>query len=282
MKIDLPRLPLPGGQPKDPTSTKSVGFPDVAVTPTPAGPVPIPYPNVGDSFERAAKNPLAALLGGGATKAGGPGGDVRAEQQRLATEAGELLGKGDAAGSAAAWTDAVGHDPGVTIMELLAYTLRGASGDVRADQEALAGRLGKVGVDLATAFDVGLAKIRDGSVVSTEEQTTASAPKVRVSAGPDDPSALVQHALRESYLQTTEDLRSYANQVKGFNEAKKELREAMQGFEEKLAGVGDDAQLANVDLQNVLQRQQQVMQMMSNIAKMMADQAATVIRKIGG
>lgn len=40
-----------------------------------------------------------------------------------------------------------------------------------------------------------------------------------------DPNALVQHVLRESYLQTTEDLRFYADKVKYFNEMKKEIRE---------------------------------------------------------
>jgi len=45
--------------------------------------------------------------------------------------------------------------------------------------------------------------------------------------------------------------------------------------------VGDDAQLANVDLQNMLQKQQQTMQMMSNISKMLHDTAMAVIRKIG-
>ena len=47
-------------------------------------------------------------------------------------------------------------------------------------------------------------------------------------------------------------------------------------------GTGDDAQLANVDLQNILQKQQQTLQMMSNISKTLFDTALAVIRKIGG
>ncbi len=43
----------------------------------------------------------------------------------------------------------------------------------------------------------------------------------------------------------------------------------------------DDAQLANVDLQNTLQKQQQTLQMLSNISKMQHDNAMTIIRKIG-
>jgi hypothetical protein len=53
-------------------------------------------------------------------------------------------------------------------------------------------------------------------------------------------------------------------------------------LEENLNEAGDDAQLANVDLQNVLQKQQQTLQMMSNISKMLYDTAMSVIRKIGG
>ena len=43
-----------------------------------------------------------------------------------------------------------------------------------------------------------------------------------------------------------------------------------------------DSQLANVDLQNTLQKQQQTLQMMSNISKMLYDTAQSTIRKIGG
>ena len=170
--------------------------------------------------------------------------------------------------------------------------------------------------------------------------------------GAVDPNALVQHVLRESYLQTTEDLRYFAEKVKYFNQMKKLIREYLQklrdydgklritarekgidlcatdaksraaltkiaaglalampnddaskaiGFpkrfssidphaieaeikkwEEKLNTLGDDAQLANVDLQSILQKQQQTLQMMSNISKLLYDTAQSVIRKIGG
>ncbi len=52
-------------------------------------------------------------------------------------------------------------------------------------------------------------------------------------------------------------------------------------WEEELKKINDDAQLANVDMQNMLQKQQQTMQMMSNISKMLHDTAMAVIRKIG-
>ena len=52
-------------------------------------------------------------------------------------------------------------------------------------------------------------------------------------------------------------------------------------WEEKLDSIGDDSQLANIDLQNLLQKQQQTLQMMSNISKMLHDTATSIIRKIG-
>jgi hypothetical protein len=46
--------------------------------------------------------------------------------------------------------------------------------------------------------------------------------------------------------------------------------------------MGEDAQLANVDLQNMLQKQQQTLMMMSNIGKTLSDTNMAAIRKIGG
>lgn len=60
-----------------------------------------------------------------------------------------------------------------------------------------------------------------------------------------------------------------------------ELETYLENLEETLNTLGDDAQLANVDLQNWLQKQQQTMQMMSNISKMLQDTAMAIIRKIG-
>lgn len=177
------------------------------------------------------------------------------------------------------------------------------------------------------------------SLRAGEQKAARSAWKQLVSAraahgGATDPNALVQYVLYESYLETSEDLRVYAEKVKYFNSAKKEVREHLQRLraelaakpakagsitiptivvckrcrpgkklvtagkskvvtaqqleayiaklEENLQTIGDDAQLANVDLQNVLQKQQQTLQMMSNISKQLHDTAMAVIRKIGG
>jgi hypothetical protein len=63
------------------------------------------------------------------------------------------------------------------------------------------------------------------------------------------------------------------------------LAEALAVAERALKGVNaalDDEQLANVDLQNILQKQQQTLQMMSNISKMLFDTAMAIIRKLDG
>jgi hypothetical protein len=51
-------------------------------------------------------------------------------------------------------------------------------------------------------------------------------------------------------------------------------------LEEKLSSVGDDAQLANIDLQNSLQKQQQTLQTMSNVSKMLHDTAKAIIQNM--
>ncbi len=53
-------------------------------------------------------------------------------------------------------------------------------------------------------------------------------------------------------------------------------------LEGKLKTVDSDAQLANIDLQNQLQKQQQTIQMMNNTKKSLTSTAMAVIRKIGG
>ncbi len=51
---------------------------------------------------------------------------------------------------------------------------------------------------------------------------------------------------------------------------------------DKMNMMGDDAQLANLEMQNLLQKQQQTLQMMSSLSKIMYDTATAIIRKIGG
>jgi hypothetical protein len=66
----------------------------------------------------------------------------------------------------------------------------------------------------------------------------------------------------------------YAELVRGY--------QRVDTVSERLRAIGEDARLANIDLQNKLQRQQQTLQTMSNISRMMHDTAMAVIRKMGG
>ncbi len=63
---------------------------------------------------------------------------------------------------------------------------------------------------------------------------------------------------------------------------REQIENHVKKLEDQLTSLGDDAQLANVDLQNGLQKMQQTLQMMSNISKMLSDTALGIIRKFGG
>ena len=108
-------------------------------------------------------------------------------------------------------------------------------------------------------------------------------------ANSTDIGALVFFIMRESYVEQMNDLKSYADKVKKFNAMKSRIRakiigardaSSIKSLEKQLATVGNDAQLANVDLQNSLQKQQQTLQMVSNVSKMLHDTAMAVIRKL--
>jgi hypothetical protein len=57
-----------------------------------------------------------------------------------------------------------------------------------------------------------------------------------------------------------------------------QMEDYVHYLEDQMSSVGDDAQLANVDLQNCLQRQQQTLQLMSNIGKILHDVSMAIIR----
>ena len=60
----------------------------------------------------------------------------------------------------------------------------------------------------------------------------------------------------------------------------KALDTGIEVLEGKLSSVGDDAQLANIDLQNSLQKQQQTLQTMSNILKSQHDTLKAIINNV--
>jgi len=86
-------------------------------------------------------------------------------------------------------------------------------------------------------------------------------------------ATLIERDLREARY-VLSDTRS--------RKTKAALNEKIADWVDELASIGDDAQLANIDLQSALQKQQQTLQTMSNVSKMLHDTAMSVIRKIGG
>ena len=91
--------------------------------------------------------------------------------------------------------------------------------------------------------------------------------------------ALIRYAAQRGLDVTASELAAVRDSMTSDDELSEECLAAVAGGTDQS---GDDAQLANVDLQNVLQTQQQTIQMMSNISKTMHDTAMAVIRKIGG
>ena len=61
-----------------------------------------------------------------------------------------------------------------------------------------------------------------------------------------------------------------------------DLNSYISTMEEYLTSVGDDAQLAQVDLQNMAQNQQQTLQTLSNLSKSFNDVSMAIIRNIQG
>jgi hypothetical protein len=62
---------------------------------------------------------------------------------------------------------------------------------------------------------------------------------------------------------------------------KKDLTVLLKEYEMLLRSIGDDREIANVEFQNLSQKQQQTMQMLGQISKQLSDTALAVIRKIG-
>ena len=99
-------------------------------------------------------------------------------------------------------------------------------------------------------------------------------------------NALVQRSLalqhKQDLLRT--DMRMTARMIEDTRsrKSKAKMQLSMDKWEQALAALDDDAQLANIDLQSALQKQQQTLQTLSNVSKMMHDTAMAIIRKIGG
>jgi hypothetical protein len=88
---------------------------------------------------------------------------------------------------------------------------------------------------------------------------------------------------------TEEDIRSLQAKWQAFADSLTDREKAVFGHVVRTAAESDDVQgfdldpggsLANIDLQNVLQRQQQTLQMMSNISKMLHATMTATIRNL--
>lgn len=55
----------------------------------------------------------------------------------------------------------------------------------------------------------------------------------------------------------------------------------LSAWEDRLAVAGDDAQFANIELQNALQRQRETLQAISDLSKLMHDTAMVIVRALG-
>ncbi len=93
------------------------------------------------------------------------------------------------------------------------------------------------------------------------------------------PASEQQRQLLQGKTQSVTQMKQQLRQMRKHTDA---WEAQLKQFEKELQSTGDDAQLANVDLQGLLQKQQQTLQMLSNISKFTHDTAMAVIRKIGG
>ena len=115
------------------------------------------------------------------------------------------------------------------------------------------------------------------STVIEKEETS------RIGDDVDTTEALIAFGAKQGFEFTKDDLKEMVEladdelaSVAGGGGGSR-MHTNLANFKQNLNSVGDDAQLANVDLQNMLQKQQQTLQMMSNISKMMHDTMAATI-----
>jgi hypothetical protein len=162
--------------------------------------------------------------------------------------------------------------------------MQGLTAEQKTQAEALAARFGKVlKLDAAneSAWKTLVAGTPKGARIDADalvfyvlreaysDQISALQAAVRKATARDEKQRRVREdidSLRDQLLATTDQRR------------KRELEGAIENMESVLETVGDDAQLANIDLQNALQKVQQLLQAMSNIAKQLNAALLSVVR----
>jgi hypothetical protein len=180
----------------------------------------------------------------------------------------DALRAGDEAGALEAWAMVIELQPpqarrATEMMALAGLVLRRAYLETTADLAGYAERV--------SFFNALRKRVRDALRATREAVAAAAAAGAKVV---EVPSLLV----RTEFAAGRSPVLARTMIEVDLTEARARIRK----LEEVLQTVGDDAQLANIDLQDALQKQQQTLQTMSSISKMLHDTALAVIRKIGG
>ncbi len=110
-------------------------------------------------------------------------------------------------------------------------------------------------------------------IISKEQESASAEYQYSRQAGESTTESTAQY--RET------DLNFISRALSSIGQQINALDNGIAVFEEKLSSVGDDTQLATIDLQNMLQKQQQSLDAISIESKMLHDTAMAVIRKIG-
>ncbi len=79
---------------------------------------------------------------------------------------------------------------------------------------------------------------------------------------------------KSALMKASVELKKYGKQIE-------RLQKDVKFLYQEQGTSGEDAQLANIDMQNKLQKQQQLIQMLSKVSKVLHDTAMAVVRKIG-
>ena len=104
--------------------------------------------------------------------------------------------------------------------------------------------------------------------------------ELSLGGGAIDPNALVQAVLRESYLQTTEDLRFYAEKVKHFNEQKQTIRDHLQklrDYDTSAGAAGGTEETGQSDTQETMRLFQETVDLASNLNRKFSETAQAII-----
>jgi hypothetical protein len=187
---------------------------------------------------------------------------ISAEQMRELKSIGAMIGRGEPQGKVeTSWKKLVAQHKDMDIEKAVEITLNEAKEE--------AGRNVKAARDKSQKYGMLTEDLRDeiARVRSLQGQWKEGKPS--------------QAIYRKVYVINRKDPSKTTTRKGNLISNKAELNQYMKELEGHLETVGEDAQLAKVDLQNTLQKQQQLIQMLSNVSKMLHDTATSTIRKIG-